>query len=803
MYKEYFKLIVRNIKNNRLYSFINIVGLAVALTAALLIYSHVVKEWKTDRFHANKEHIYRVTRHWPEGWESFVCYPWISATATECPGIKHYTRVSPAFTFIAGPQEDKDGSFHVQNMYADRYFFDIFTFPLITGDLKNLEAPGWAVVSKSMASRIWGERNPVGEPLFMKNCRDEQDKGYFYRVAAVMEDVPVSSTLQADVVTDLSIVKEKYGHWGCSGFYAYFELNEGADIAAIEERMPHVMEENYSWIKADNFSVELQPLTDIYFGSGHLLEEIPHGSKRLNGILCGITLLILLLASCNYVMIKIAGVNRHAARLAMQRCFGAGNRHLWEQLFGETMVHVGLATIIMAGLTVFLHPFFVRIISPKSPYVLHFTGSELFVFGGLLLCFVLLITGILSFYILHHLNRNGIKASVTHPEHRWDIRKVLSVTQICIFSTLLCCSVVLVRQMNFIKNRPLGFDNKNVVQIIWRDWTMNVDQLRSEWMQNPDIISVSNGWNLPLIGENTSVYVDERHPEKTVNSYVVQADEEFIDTYRIKLCEGRTISKESYPHAVDWKVFCSIFSEKTCPEIIVNQKFVEQLELKNPLGTVIQSKDGSGMHFRIVGVAEDFHFLPLYEAIQPIFIVYHLPQWTLSMLVRYREGSRENVLKYLKEKYEEHFSQSEFSYWEYSYSQLYDKDIAMVRLINVFTCITIFISGMGIFAFSMFMAESRRKEVALRKVNGAAEWQIVGLLNRNFITRVFIACVIGLPVAYYAMNTWLENFAYKTELSGWIYLTVFVVSVVFVLLITTWQVWRTASVNPVEVLKNE
>lgn len=803
MYKKYLKLIVRNIKNNRFYACINITGLAIALAAALLIYSHIVKEWKTDRFHENREHIYRVTKHWTDGdWSSLVSFPWIPATYAENPDIKQYTCVTPALTFTARIQEETETSLHVQGMYANRSFFDVFTFPFITGHAKNMEAPGWVVVSKSAAKRCWGEKNPVGELLFLKDSRDEYDKGYHYRVAAVMEDFPASSTLQAEVVADFSVVEKRYKHWGFSGVYAYLELNEGADIAAIEERMPHVMEENYSWIKASDFSVQLQPLTDIYFGSGHFLDSMPHGSTRLNGILCGITLLILFLAFCNYVMIKIAGLKRHASRWAVQCCFGADSRHLRGQLFWETMLHVVFAAGITAGLTVFLHPYFVRIISPKYLYALHFTAAELLVFGGMLLCFILLIAEILSFYILHRLERGGIKASIGYQNRRWDVQQVLSVVQICIFSTLLCCSVVLVRQMNFIKNRQLGFDNKNVVRLYWIDRNMNVEQLRSEWMRHPDILSVSHGISLPLTDERADVYEEAGHPERTVSSYAIQGDEEFLETYRIPLCEGRTISKESYPHTSDWSSFCKIYPE-TCPEIIVNKKFAASLGLKNPVGTIIRKQGKSGSHYRIVGVAEDFHFLPLYEAVQPVFIAYHLPYMTYSMLVRYREGKRDDVLNYLKGKYEERFPNSEFSYWEYNYSQLYDKDVALVKLINVFTCIAVFISGMGIFAFSMFMAENRRKEVALRKVNGATEWQIVGLLNRDFIVRVFIACIIGFPAACYFLDKWLENFAYKTELGGEVYLAVFAVCAVLVILITTWQVWRAARVNPVEALKSE
>lgn len=801
MYKEYFKLIIRNLSRNRIYSVINIAGLSLALAAALLIYSHVVKEWKTDRFHVNKEHIYRVTIHSLRSgeWESLVFPPLIPAIKAENPGVKNYTRLSAAEPLVIQREGEAEPLAHVRGFHADRYFFDIFTFPFVAGGFNGECGPGWVVISKRVAEQHWGNKNPVGELLFLKNPQQERDKGYYYRVAAVMEDIPAFSTLQADVIADFSIVEKEYDFWGCHCVYAYLELNEGVDRTGLQERMPHIVEENYSWIKASDFEVKLQPLADIYFGSDRFLEEIPHGSKRLNGILCGITLLVLLLASSNYIMIKIAGLSRRSAGLAMQRCFGAGNRHLRGQLFWETAVHVLLAVGIAAVLTVFLHPYFVRIISPKCPYALLFGWKEVLVFGGLLFVFILFVTAVLSFYILRHLDRKGIKNSLVHSQRFWDVRKVLSVFQLCIFSALLCCSVVLMRQMNFVKNRQLGFDNKNVIRFLWNDRNVNVEQLRSEWMQHPDVLSVSNGPKLPLSGELPGAYCEEQHPEKVINAYTIIADETFIETYRIKLNEGRTISKESYP--ADREVFFQMSG--ACPEVIVNKKLVEQLGLKNPVGTVIRENRKDPFRFRIVGVVDDFHFLSLYQAIQPVFIVYHYPQWSSSMLVRYQKEKRQEVLNYVKGKYAEHFFNSEFSYWEYDYSQLYDKDIAMVKLIHVFTCMAIFISGMGIFAFSMFMAENRRKEVALRKVNGAAEWQIVRLLNRSFAVRVFIACLFGLPVAHYAMSQWLENFAYKTVLEGWIYLGVIGVCMVFVLLITTWQTWRVATVNPVDVLKNE
>lgn len=803
MLKENLKLVCRKLFCERVYAVINILGLAIALCAALLMYNHVVKEWSTDSFHVKGKHIYRVIdkNEHCQKWSSSTSAPLGIYTQAEHPEIKNCARVVEARDYALKSPENKTVLGTARCMYTDAEFFDMFTFPLVSGSVTSGTDPDWVVLSEKISRLYFPGENPLGKKILLKDCKRDDDKGREFRIVAVMKDIPANSTLQADVIADFSFLeKTVFQTWGMHGVLTFFELDKQADKRAIEIAMPQVIEKNYHWIRASEHVMKLQPLGDVYFNSEEILEMIPHGSKRFNWILCGITFLILILAACNYGMIKLACLSRNATSLGVQRCFGANNYELRSQLFWETALNVGVAFVLAVGLAFGLHPWFVHIISSQSYYPWHFSIGAMGVFVFLLFVFVLFTAWVLSFYIFRRLSREGIKEHVPASAGRVDMKQVLSFIQMCIFPALLFCSVVLLLQMNFIKNHQLGFDNHCVVNFGWVDRQLNMLTLTSEIKQNPDIISFSNGDDLPLIGEDPGTLSLYENPEIEIKTYQIHGDASYLETYQIHLAEGRNIARESYPANAD-EFFLS--RPGTYPEILINRKFVEKLGGKNPIGTLLQDKGGVGHVYKVVGVVEDFHFLPLYQAVEPVYVIYDLPQLSYSMLMRYREGKRVEVLKWLEDFYGKKFMNSTVSYHEYDYSQLYEKDIALVKMTNVLTIIAILISGMGIFAFTVFMVESRVKEVALRKINGARVGQIILLFNRYFVLRVIIACITGLPIAHYLIWKWLEGFAYRIKLGLWIYLTVFFISLILVLLITTWHTWRAALRNPVEAIKGE
>lgn len=800
MYRKHLKLILRGFARSKIYTAINVAGLIIALTAAFLIYSHVVKEWSTDRFHKNRQLIYRVTDKEAnaQNWESYSCAQIGPYTKDQYPEIRDFVRVEWRQKFGIKLSDEMEYRYVHTCIFADKQFFSVFSFPLMSGSQEEDWGRNWVVVSEKIAKQYFGGENPVGRFLKLKSDRGRKEEGEF-KVVGIMEDFPSSSTLQADVVADFSEhEKNIYTSWGALGVYTFFLLEDKADVASIEEGIPQIVEKNYSWIKASEKIVELQPLEDIYLGSSHILEKLPHGSARLNVILSVITVLILILAAGNFLMIKTACLNRQMPGIAVQRCMGASAGGLCKQIFLEVGICVAMAFGVAGIFIVWLHPFFVEIISPHNPYRLQLSVDTFLFFLTLLAFFVGVIGTVLASYIFHRISQNNVQGIVRRNPQKFDLKQGLSFVQMCIFCGLLCCSVVLTRQMDFIKARELGFDSRQVVLIEWNVFKQNMETLRSELMHDPDILAVSNGDLLPLMGQELEELALVDEPERVFKSYMVHGDAEFINTYRIKLLEGRNIDKSSYPE--DNEQFMDYRPDKQ-PEILINRKLAEQLSQKDPVGTLLSL--GERRKFRVVGVVDDFHFLPLYEAVKPMFIVYDMPFVSNSLLIRYREGKRAGVLAGLEKLYLEKHPGLIFHSYEYDYSQLYDKDIALVKLINIFTCMAVLIGGMGIFAFSMFMAESKKKEVALRKVNGAEEWQIINLLNRNFIVRILLACLIGLPVVHYLMSAWLQGFAYKTMLGIGLYLGVTGVCIVLVLLIVTCQTWRAASMNPVDVLKNE
>lgn len=799
---EYFKIIIRRIGRYKVYAVINVVGLTIALTAALLIYSHIAKEWKTDRFHKNLPDIYRVLEQssYSQHWESITSGPVAPYTQAEFPGIKEYVRVAPGHYYNIHKAETGEVLRNRNIFFTDKQFFSVFTFPLLVGDVSQDWGREWLVISEKAALKMYGKENPVGQTLLLKTAHDDGDVGKEYRIVAVMKDIPAYSSLQADFICDFTFLSEnRYDSWGMHGLYTYFLLDNNCDRGAIEKAIPQIIEKNYHWIKASEHQFKLQPLSEIYMESDYIRENLPHGSKRLNAILGGISLLILILAAGNYLLIAMAQLHARAPGIVMQRCLGAGNRRMFMGIFQETGIYMFIALILSGICVAVLHPWFVAVISPEMPYALSLSVGEILLYIGIVILITLGIAGLLFGWTMHRINRNSVREILQHFSGKVDLKDMLSVLQMCIFCALLCCSVVLIRQMNFIEHRKLGFNTEQVIGFLWRPgMDIEIESIRNTIMsQIPDILAFSNGERLPLLEEGPRSFADVEHPENKVQAYMVHGDAFYLDLYQIHLAEGRGIRKESYP--ARGEDFTSL-RDGVIPEILVNEEFVRQLGEKDILGRLVKG-DNEYKVFRIVGVVKNFHFQPLYESVQPMYIIYDMPFVSHSMLARYREGKRQEVLTGLRKLYEEQFTNSDFEYWEYNFSQLYNKDIALVRLINIFTLIAILIGGMGVLALSMFMAESRQREIALRKVNGAGTWQIMWLLNLRFLWRVLLACALGLPVAHYTMTLWLMGFAYKIELSLWMYAGVVLVCIAIVFLIITWQVRRAARINPVEILK--
>lgn len=822
MQKIFFRLIFRRMKRNKLYTLINILGLSIALTASLLIYSHVIKEFKTDRFHVEGKNIYRanISGIFNMAWSATTCDGLGPALKNDIPGVKYYSRIyREKYQIKAVEATDFLQTEHC--IYTDSDFFRMFSFPLITGNIPEETKENWCVISEKYARLCFGNEDPTGQMLVLK-ADVNYHQGEEVRVAGVMKNIPDWSSIQADIVLNYKTRAAVNYPWNNYNVETFVQLAPHTDPQAVSASI-HDLFKKHTSMDSEHIQGNLQPLYDIYFGSSGIdfssfWGYIPHGSRLLTIILALVTVIIFILAACNYMLIKMANLNQEFSQLAIQKCYGAAARSLQMQSITEMVLQI-VTALILSGIAVkILHPYFISIMSPKQPYALYLTAPEI---GFYILCIILL-TGIIALslylYTQKHLTAHSIKEITLKQPGRYDIKKILSIAQMCIFCTLLFVSAIVLKQMHYLANKDLGINTENTMWV--QIYCSDPENLKNDISQNPKIISISNSSPIPKETSSQVNFTLPDEPEKISKCNVLIGDCEFISTFKIPLSEGQNLDPESFKK--NDEIQNTYYQNKNAAEeqgkeftqefpyfehqILVNRKFVKMHRLQQPVGTILIVKNGNyTKYFRIVGVTEDFNYQPLYKNIEPVIICYNAGiNNTGSFNLRYQKGGRQDVITFLTTINEQQkYHSKNLIYSEYHYSDIYDKDIAFIKMINIFTLIALLIGGMGIFAFSVFLAENKKKEVAIRKINGATEWEVVTLLNGNFIKRTFLACFIGLPIGYFAMQKWLENFAYKTALDWWLYLSVILICSCFVILIISFQTWKSATLNPVKSLKRE
>lgn len=788
MHNKNLRLLIRQYFHNKVYTIINISGLAIALTIALLIYSFIIKEVQTDRFHKNSNEIYRViVKQSPSTpYKATLCEPLAPAIQDRVPGVKSYTRIWANNLKVKTEQDTEFGRPEVC-LHCDQSLFTMFTFPITTGEITPKTAKGWVVISQNAALRYFGNTNPVGRTISMKNenifawLKPLPD----YQVVAVMQDIPAWSTIQADFIFDYNQVAG-FSDWNNNFMlYTFFQLDKNTSPEKVETEITNLYAEMYENTKTE---ARLQPLSTIYFNKDNVHYSsdrpyLPQGSVLFTQMLFGITLLILFLASCNYIMIRIAQGRHDLKIFAIQRCFGANNNRVRIQALQETAFIFLISGGIAILLTIWLFPVFREIISPIHQYTFPLNLSSVGLFSLFVLLLILIIGYMLSRYFTDKLNQDGIKGTIQSKNTTFDLKKVLAIVQIAIFCILIASTFIIREQMSYLKHKDLGFNNQNTLSV-----SGSGETLKSKLREHPDILAASTGWSLPeyenIFFTRNYVFGEDRNIQ--IEASAICGDADYLDTYQIQLVEGRNYDKKTSPQ------------RQGVVPVLVNQSFVKKAHLQHPIGTVFQNEDNPEYSLEIIGVMKDFNVYALYKSVPPLILAYSTgPNTgifnTGNISIRYREDKKAEVMNFLKE--------SGISFYsEYQYGALYGKENAFIRLINIFTLIAIFIGGLGVFAFSVFLAENRKKEIALRKINGASEWDIQKRFYREFTLTTFYACVAGLPLAYYFMNFWLKTFTYKTPLEWWFFPATFAASLVFVILVITWQTRKTVTINPIECL---
>ncbi len=801
MLTNYLKIAWRNLLRNRTISFINITGLALGIATCLLISLYVLDELSYDRFHTNANRIVRVIfKGTVQGGtmnEAHVMPPVAASMKAEFPEVLEATRLR-----IGGNPFFQIGEkvFHDESLaFVDASFFNIFTLPLISGNLSTaLDAPNTAVVSASMARKYFGTTDVIGKELPIKNSED------ILKITGVMEDIPQNSHFHFDIFTSIEALDDsRSDSWMTSEYFTYLLLSENASWKQVDAKLPSFFEKHaapqfmaafgmsYQDYKksGNNIGIHLQPLTDIHLYSDSKFELGTTGDIRYVYI-SGITaIFMLMIASINFMNLSTAGGSKRSKEVGVRKVLGAGRGRLTLQFFTEGMLLTYIALLLAIFLVVISLPLFNQL-SGKSLQIQSLPIASVIPF---LLLFGLLLGLLASSYPALYLSSFNpltvLKSRFRLSGKGIGLRSSLVVFQFMISIGLIFCTVVVSRQLDYIQHKKLGYDKENV--IILQSWPLgkNEKAFRDLLLQDSRITHISHSSYLPA-GEtyNNNFFIyPEGNPDHWVKTLRYDVDEAYIPAMGMKLKEGRNFSAD--------------FGNDTLSAII-NETAAKNIGWTGNIpGKTLTNKDHKT--YRVIGVVEDFHFRSLHEPIAPLVMV--LNDQAGNLIIKSQPTEIEKLLSTLKKHYESFPADLPFTYsfLDDRYHHTYQAEQKTGQLLSIFAGLTIFVACLGLLGLAIFTADQRKKEIGIRKVIGASVPGITGMLSAEYLRLVLIALVITSPIAWWGMNRWLQDFAYRIEIQWWMFAIAGLLAVVIALATVSSQAIKAALANPVDSLRNE
>lgn len=806
MFKNYIKIALRNIKKEKFYSLLNIAGLCIGIAATLLIYLYVNSELSYDKFHKDIDKMYLVKLQGKIGDQEIdvavTCPPMANALVTEFPEVEAATRLQIINEEVV---RIEDVVFTEDNVFmADSNFFDFFSFKLLEGNPKTaLTEPHTLVLSESMAKKYFGEESPIDKLMTLGRFNST------YKVTGVVEDTPENSHFTYNILLSASSSQHlKSTAWLSNNIYTYFKINEGADINRVQERFKDLVIKYVGPEVQQFMGVSLEqmeasggaygfiafPVKDIHLESKSSAHVEPGGSITYVYIFIAIAALIILIACINFMNLATARSAGRAKEVGLRKTFGSSRSTLIKQFLSESFIFSLIATILSLGIVILLLPQF-NLISGKNLSIESlFQPDFIFISLGVLILIGFLAGSYPAFYLTSFQPAEVLKGKVKEGMKSGFIRNALVVVQFFISTFLIICTVVVYSQLQFFHNTNIGMDKENIIVV------SNAERLQTNKTAFKESLSSLNGitsvsfTNNSFPGVNNTTVFKNPHTSEDHIVGTYYADHEHIDVMNFTLVEGRYFSKD-FP------------SDSTA--VVVNEAAVKEFGYSEPLKEKVQTMDRSPSidnpvktDLRIVGVVKDFNFEGLHRKVRPMVI--QLGDWGSKAMIKYSGDPKEAVGK-VEEMWKKNAANEPFEYqfMDENFDALFRAEERMGQVFTIFTGLAIIIACLGLVGLSAFTAQKRIKEIGVRKVMGASETSLVMLLNKEFTRLVLVAFVIAAPLAYYTMDNWLNNFAYRINI-GWI---VFAIAA-FVTLAVAWltvsfQSLKAAKSNPVNSLRSE
>ena len=792
-----FKTAIRNLKRQKVYSFINIAGLSVGLACCILIVLYVHFELSFDGHHQNADRIYRVIEiEYRDGKQDFSASapaPLGPALAQEFPEISRSVRFFHPSWIEKWKISYKDRTFFEENVFfADPEVLEVFTFPLIQGNSEDaLREPNSMVITEETAEKYFGSSNPIGEVVAINNVE--------IKITGIAQDVPPNSHIRFDFLISFqtlespgfkNTVYDMLNNWRSHNFYNYFLLHEKSSPSELEKKFIPFLEKRFG--KITNFNFCLQPLRDIRLHSRNYGYDITSNKSDIAYIyiFSAIALFVLIIACINYMNLTTARSSNRAKEVGMRKIIGATRLQLVKQFLGESVVLLFIAFTIAFALVSLVLPAFNSLVG--SDFVIDF-HNLLYIVGLVLIAALLLgvFTGIYpSLFLSTFHPSNILKGTVFLGLKKANFRRILVVVQFAISVILIIGTLVIADQLSYCMSKELGFDREHVVVIPVRDYkTMkDFEVIKNILLQNHEILSVARSSSLPGKTIGTGGFLPEGN--SWYPRYSMFVDYDFIPTMGMEITEGRNFSRE--------------FSTDLEDAYIVNEAAVKEFGWEQAVGKRLIWRGDRNKKGEVIGVLKDFHFKSLHQKIEPI--IFHMLRGGFSYITI--RTSAENVLgtvDAIKENWAE-FNPNipfEFFFLDENMNRLYHLENRMEKVSGIFTFLAVFIACLGLFGLASYVAEQRTKEIGIRKVLGATSFSIVGLLSKEFLKLVTFSNIMAWPVAYYAMNKWLQNFAYRVSPGVLTFLAAGALSLFIALLSIGYQSIKSAYANPANALRYE
>ena len=803
MLRNYFKVTIRNFINQKYYSLINTLGLALGIAACVLILLFVQDELSFEKGFKNNGKIYRLTQDFPMGnhlsQSATVPFPTKQTMMEDFSEITNASLIFRPSSWGNTPliKYEEDEYYEDDFIFADHDFLEIYNLTFLQGDqIKALLGPNELILTASTAKKYFGNDDPIGRRLNLNNFRDLE-------VIAVIEDLPYNTHLHFDMIASFETFKSFFNNpsffdtqWVWVAAWMYFTVEDEAAAERIRAELPGFVKRHYPEALADKGVVlHMQNAKDIHLTSNLELEFEPNGNIAHVYLFSAIAFLILLIAVINFMNLSTSRSIRRAKEVGLRKVMGANRKMLISQFIGEAFLTTLLAMIVGLVIISLVLPWFNNL-TEKEITLNFFQNIELLLGVIVLVIIVGLLSGSYPALVLASFNpTNVLKSGLSNNSGGGLLRKILVISQFVVSIALMICIGIVYKQLNYIQNKNLGF---NTEQILIADMNFNFfnryGPFKNELVKIPEISGVSMfGGSIPgeiMIIENAFVSsgspVDEQQWFSAM--FATHDIEKIMD---IEFLDGHSFQLGS---SVDSTGF------------ILNESAVEALGWKDDvIGRSLDqlnSNDGSILQTgEVIGVVKDFHYRPLYEKIKPLVIRFGGGK----ICIKIKSVDLTGTISEIEDIWNDQFENTPFrySFMDDNFSILYQKEYKFSKTIQYFSILAIFIACLGLLGLSAYATENRKKEIGIRKVNGATVLELLSLLTRDFTKLVLIAYIIAIPIAYYAGSAWLDNFAYKAGIG----IEIFVISgciAFFVAFLTiSYHTVKAAVKNPVEALRYE